>query len=286
MAESKRLRTRELRGLYHLLGECCELGADPVAWRKHLAERLPVLFNCQAAQFFEVEVVGRPFEDPYWLRPLFIADYGWATESDRKHFEAHLDAGRPEQAPHITPDILGRKLKVVRWSANPSLSEWRESAFFNDVVKHGHLDDGMYAQDQTEPGKLRMLSINRALGDHPFGQRDNRLLKLLNVELARLLGRKVARLGEPTVMDLPPRQRQVLICLMQGDTERQTAIQLGLSPHTVHDYVKSLHTRFGVRSRAELLCRCRKLWPVLEREVQPDNNGNGSNVFRVKCKTA
>jgi DNA-binding CsgD family transcriptional regulator len=31
--------------------------------------------------------------------------------------------------------------------------------------------------------------------------------------------------------------------------------KLGISRHTVHDYVKSVYRRFGVSSRAELLAR-------------------------------
>src|SRR5947209_6991182 len=54
---------------------------------------------------------------------------------------------------------------------------------------------------------------------------------------------------------LPPRLRQTLEHLLQGDGEKQIAHKLGLSPHTVHVYVKSLHKRFNVSSRAELLAR-------------------------------
>jgi len=54
---------------------------------------------------------------------------------------------------------------------------------------------------------------------------------------------------------LPPRVRQTLACLLQGDSEKQIAGKLRLSRHTVHDYVKSLHRRFAVSSRGELLAR-------------------------------
>jgi DNA-binding CsgD family transcriptional regulator len=63
---------------------------------------------------------------------------------------------------------------------------------------------------------------------------------------------------------------------MEGDSEKQVAVRLSFSPYTVHDYVKLLHTRFGVRSRGELLARCRAFWPVLAagREID-DSSGNG-----------
>jgi DNA-binding CsgD family transcriptional regulator len=37
---------------------------------------------------------------------------------------------------------------------------------------------------------------------------------------------------------------------------KQIAGKLDLSRHTIHNYVKALHQRFGVSSRGELLARC------------------------------
>jgi DNA-binding CsgD family transcriptional regulator len=277
MSKSKRLRARDLRKVYLLLGECCEVGADPLAWRRHVAEQLPALFGGQMGQHFDNVVLAPAFRDPFWLYPQAVVDYGWATESDRKPLEALLATGRPEEGPHVTPDVLKRRLKIVHWSGQHGRTAWLESKFFNDYVKHTHLDDGIFAHFHVEPGQMRWMFVNRALGDRPFTQRDCRLMAVVNVEFARLLGRRLARIGEPSVTDLPARQRDVLICLMNGDSEKQAALRLGLSRHTVHDHVKRLHSRFGVASRGELLARCRAFWPVLEREA-PDGNGlNGAS---------
>src|SRR5213595_2260676 len=55
--------------------------------------------------------------------------------------------------------------------------------------------------------------------------------------------------------DLPPRVAQTLQCLLSGQSEKEVARELGLSPHTIHVYVKTLHKHFNVSSRAELLAR-------------------------------
>ncbi len=73
-------------------------------------------------------------------------------------------------------------------------------------------------------------------------------------DLCRLLG---AQLGKPEALPpgLTPRLGQTLTRLLAGDGEKQVATQLGLSPHTVHVYVKALYRHFDVCSRGELLAR-------------------------------
>ena len=82
-------------------------------------------------------------------------------------------------------------------------------------------------------------------------QRKRRLV----AELCRLLGEG---LGKPAAVGgsgLAPRVRQTLERLLAGDSEKQIASHLGVSPHTVHVYIKSLYRRYDVCSRGELLAR-------------------------------
>ncbi len=55
---------------------------------------------------------------------------------------------------------------------------------------------------------------------------------------------------------LSPRATQTLRELLGGASEKEIADRMGLSAHTVHQYVKSIYRAFGVRSRAELMARC------------------------------
>ena len=63
-----------------------------------------------------------------------------------------------------------------------------------------------------------------------------------------------ARPPAPAV-PLSPRMRQTLERLLAGDSEKEIAGRLRLSPHTVHVDVKTLYRRFGVCSRGELFAR-------------------------------
>lgn len=52
---------------------------------------------------------------------------------------------------------------------------------------------------------------------------------------------------------LPARLERVLRELLGGASEKEAACGLGLSQHTVHEYVKQLYRRFGVSGRSELM---------------------------------
>lgn len=54
---------------------------------------------------------------------------------------------------------------------------------------------------------------------------------------------------------LSRRMEQTLRSLLGGDSEKQVAAKLGLSPHTIHVYVKALYKKYGVSTRAELLAK-------------------------------
>jgi DNA-binding NarL/FixJ family response regulator len=54
---------------------------------------------------------------------------------------------------------------------------------------------------------------------------------------------------------LSTRQRQTLERLLAGDSEKQIAAALSVSPNTIHVYVKALYRHFAVSSRGELLAR-------------------------------
>ncbi len=52
---------------------------------------------------------------------------------------------------------------------------------------------------------------------------------------------------------LSPRMKQTLQRLLAGDSEKQVAAHLKISPHTIHVYVKAIYTYYNVSSRGELL---------------------------------
>lgn len=73
--------------------------------------------------------------------------------------------------------------------------------------------------------------------------------------------------------DLSRRAIETLHYLCQGSSEKQVAKALGLSRHTVHAYVKELHRKCGVNTRAELLS---KVYQTLGEKPKPHRARGGA----------
>src|SRR6185312_14752463 len=134
----------------------------------------------------------------------------------------------------------------------------------------GGLDLGIMShQTFGDAGRVFTVILYPTYGEAPLTERSRRIVHLAQQELGPLLGVGVAVAGEASPSDLPPRWRQTLDCLLNGDSEKQTAARMAISQQTVHQYVKGLYEHFGVSSRAELLAfflrRYRVARPWVER---------------------
>lgn len=56
-------------------------------------------------------------------------------------------------------------------------------------------------------------------------------------------------------MELTKRESEVLQLLLIGKTNKQIALNMGISNYTVRDHVSSLLRKRGVRSRMELMAK-------------------------------
>ena len=72
----------------------------------------------------------------------------------------------------------------------------------------------------------------------------------LSPEIGQVLVQAANQPPEPG-LDLTPREREVLVLLVEGLNNRQIAGQLNVSPSTIKSHVSNILTKFGVASRTE-----------------------------------
>lgn len=250
MRKADLLRLRDVRDAYRLIGDCRDLGSDPALWQMRMLSGL-------------CELVGAPIGsggEAFWVRPthpiqpLSSFDVGFDA-CGRERYMAYLRDLGPQGDPifQALTDVSGRLLTRTR-SAIVSDGVWYRSTAFNEYRKPAGNDHCLVSVCQvSDQGAIAAIVLSRGRAERDFAPGEVRLLEFFHGELGRLVGRQLVSATEPSPEELSPRLRQTLACLIDGDSEKQVAGRLGLSPTTVHQYVTMLYRRFGVRSRGQLL---------------------------------
>ncbi|HEU4891247.1 MAG TPA: helix-turn-helix transcriptional regulator [Vicinamibacterales bacterium] len=250
MAKSDLLRLQDLRDAYRLIGDCRDLGGDPVLWHPQMLEGLCRLIGTPAAVGGEGRWI-RPHHD---VEPISAFEAGLDSHGRDVYGAYHRDIG-PAGDPifRALQHVPGRLVTRTRRQLVPDAVYYR-SAVFNEYLRLGDIDHRLVSVCQvSDDDAISVIHLQRAPGERDFSPREQRLLNFFHEELGRLIGRSLVSALEPNPEKLSPRLRQTLGCLLEGDSEKQVAARLGLSQATTHQYVMALYRRFGVRSRAQLL---------------------------------
>lgn len=244
--------TSRVRELLAIVGEAYELAGSPTERRLHVLRRLAELVHARTA--VACSIVEPPPRGPG--RICEAVGVGWACEKEERSVHGILAAKGMGFDPlasalftHHRPGA-GSITSVCRRDSL-SLHEWYDSEYFSKIRRPYHVDDALYSLSSGSPqDPLLALSFHRSKGDGWFSEEDLSLIDLAQQVCAHALS------APPAQKRLSPRQQQTLEGLMLGRSEKEVAAELGLSRHTIHEYVTSLYRIFGVRSRGELLAKC------------------------------
>jgi hypothetical protein len=219
MSKSGRLRLRDLRAIYRLIGECRDLGSDPLAWRNHLLTELCTLLGAQSAANVEatlqeardVEIVGQ-------------VSAGWPDPQAEQIWLRFVQEERPEADPLYEPlmNLIPAPDRVVTRARHQLVSDhdWYNSRHFHEYRLPAGNNECVYSYYVGRDGPRKVLNcieVYRPVPDRPFAARQRRMLHWLHHELGPLLGRKLAWSHEPSAATLAPRLRETLDRLLRGD---------------------------------------------------------------------
>ena len=247
---ARRLRLRDVRDVFRLIGEIREAGGDPKVWRPHMVKRLCKVFGAEIV--ISSEVHARTTKSPGQTK---IIDLGWGCDAEGNVWEIRSERDDENlEAWWLTKS--GRKsVKAAEAGADEEAEEGVTVAVKPLKPVYGGKSFIMSQYPLPHINAVDQLGLHRAYGDEPFSATEHKLVRMFHVELGRLWRKDVLKkAGDPT-SDLPPRLAQTLQELLTGLSEKEIAAKLDLSRHTIHNYVKALHQRFEVSSRGELLAK-------------------------------
>ena len=189
--------------------------------------------------------------------------------------QAFIDAAAPAVR-MIMPDVLQNlrepRVFVVSQDLPVTYGGWFQRELVDKFLSPHGWNDLMIAVWASGPDSMIGMTTYGRPDLPPFGPPDRRLASLVMRAAAPMLYRELFGSGatlaaadangagggeafhNPMVgRDLSERQRDVLLLLLRGHSEKEVAAALGVSTHTVHTHVKRLYTEFDVSSRGELL---------------------------------
>jgi len=238
---------RETVRAMRLVQEACELGDDPIAWRRHFVEGLMKLLGnasaglaCVMRQPMDASNIDVPLQ--FWIGADDMQVAGW----NRYLIEADI-TGDPN-----TPPLMALGMtNFTRFREELTTDrDWYESPYFNEMRRPLKMDDMLYTQIMS-PGRNYSSGIGfvRELRGKPFTRRQSAIVHLAHMEMARMCNRRPAA----QLLALGPRLRQVLELVCRGLSEKEIALDRQLSTVTVHNHISLLHRKLNVHSRAQLV---------------------------------
>jgi DNA-binding CsgD family transcriptional regulator len=263
MPKSQRLTLADVRAITRLLGECRELGDDALLWRYHFIAGAARLIDADASAGGQMRacLTGSPittagaawgFEGGLNIDGLRIVWEWGVTDPFRSEIWTKIHGELNAGAHGITAarqQLIGDR-------------DWDGSNDNQYVMRTMEAEQVIHSFYALPGNNGRVADIEhdgvvwfRARGGAPFSEREAALVKFMHEELARLVGGPLASSSEPSPSQLPPRARQVLKGLLEGDTDKQIAARLEVSPHTINQYTKQIFRHFRVAGRNQLLAR-------------------------------
>jgi DNA-binding CsgD family transcriptional regulator len=254
-SKSQRLRLRDIREASELVGQVAELGADASAWRTHALLGFIRLVGGQVGLTMDMEG-ALPGAVPRMIDPL---DLGWFTDSVRRTYYNYCQAEIVEDPGAIALMQLHEKVTFLTSTRQQMIDDktWYSAMAVSELRRSGDVDDYVLSSVSLKPGWLHGFIVYRPWGEKRFDLRERRIIRLTHLWLFRHYKTGLDQHWTlEAVQKLPPRVRQTLELLLAGDSMKGIAEKLGISAHTVNDYMKTLHSRLGVSTRTELLKKC------------------------------
>lgn len=160
----------------------------------------------------------------------------------------------------ITQDPIFARLKTTRQATVArhdiaSDKEWYASSVYQHDLQPAGVDHFLSSVRYCSNDVWCCLTFFRRLKKPRYQHRESEIVDLVMAGIGWLAPQVSESIPEEPFAEITPRQRLVMLFLLDGLSRKQIAANLGLTLHTVNDHVKALYHRFDVQSATDLAAR-------------------------------
>jgi len=267
---TRKLSHGDAKKVYHLLNECRELGDDAGQWKSHLMSGVARLVGADIVLHATLSGVHenkfRMLNGGAWGFEHGFNLAGWTQLIQEHGIEMRSEMAEQMFLKLRDPFLSG--LTLTRQALFPD-TEWERTFDCQVIARTIGTDPVMQSCHRIagRPDMADAMTIGRHREERLFDELEESIVRLVHSECVLLIGEALASHEDPQPARLPFRVRQVLRCLLEGDGDKRIAQRLGLSIHTVNQYIKTIYRFFQVSARAELLSRwVRRGWKLNEHD--------------------
>ena len=249
MDRSECLAETDVREMMAVLGHIAGLDEDLATKRRKLLENLAQLIDADCWHWC---LLGR--KTPGELPTFSVFLKGGFTE-DR--FSKYLRAQEhPEMAMFNAPilaELENRGLHITRLRQQVDAENRFPKSDVYRLWREADLAPLILSMRPSADGQVSAVTLFRNFDRPLFDERENRIAHVMLSSVPWLHNEAWPNHPRQRMGVLSPRLHTVINLLLQGMGRKQIAAQMGISIHTVNDYVKEVYSRFEVHSQSQLI---------------------------------
>lgn len=237
----------DIRAVVRLLGQVAGMTQPLPERRRALMEGLAKLIDAEVWMWIHSGGwdVNRPIG-------LALIDGGWRDDAERNRI--HGINTRDDVNMQLA---LGfDRQRPTTWLFDETHPGWGDGKLYREVIQPTGLTHLLFSLHPMPGGLFSGIGLHRREDRPPYTPRETAIahLVLTQVDWLHYID-PPAIVQEEGLKHLTPREREVMIHLLGGDSRKRIAQKMGLSEHTIGDYFKSIYRRLNIGSRAELMAK-------------------------------
>jgi DNA-binding NarL/FixJ family response regulator len=165
-----------------------------------------------------------------------------------------------DDATPMTRVLVSRMLNDIRTPttliASQADDEWFKNILLSKYLVPMGYADCIASMWASSADRAICLLCHRRESEPAFAENDSTMMSLMLRASAPIIDREMFRCEcAEQIKDLSAREREILLLLLSGDSEKEIARSIHRSAHTVHTFIQKLYRIFQVSSRGELMAQ-------------------------------